>query len=228
MENIAPAMNALMFSPRLFVSRFNTLLNPFYYAKLDPFARKAQLKMTLSMVGTGVTTLALLKQAGVDVGLNPSSPDFGKIKIGNTRIDIWGGYQQYAVLAARMMSGKTTSSVTGKTNSLTSGKYGQSTRMDILSNFGQGKLSPIPAFAVGLLKGSNMAGQKFDVTSGFDKPFTDLEWRKNPIASMFIPMVIQDAIDLAKEDPSLIPASVLGVFGVGLQTYQPQKKKRTY
>jgi hypothetical protein len=225
MEDLAPAMNALMFSPRLFASRFNTLLNPVYYVKLDPFARKAQLKMTASMVGSGLTTLGLLAAAGAKVGTNPNSADFGKIEMGNTKIDIWGGYQQYAVLLARMLTGKTTSSTSGKTTSLTSGAYGKPNRLSILSNFFQGKLSPIPAFAIALLKGNNVMGEKFDLSKGLDKNVTSFEWMKNPVASMFIPMVIQDFADIAKDDPSLIPLSALGVFGVGLQTYSKTNKK---
>ena len=226
MEDLAPALNALMFSPRLFASRFNTLLNPVYYMKLDPFARKAQLKMTASMVGTGMTTLALLGAAGIKVGTNPTSPDFGKIEAGNTRIDIWGGYQQYAVLFARILAGKTTSSVTGKATSLNTGAYGKPSRLSVLGNFFQGKLSPIPSFVTALLRGSNVMGEKFDITKGFDEKLSSFDWMKNPVASMFIPMVIQDFADIAKDDPGLIPASALGVFGVGLQTYSKKNKKR--
>jgi hypothetical protein len=76
-----------------------------------------------------------------------------------------------------------------------------------------------------LLQGSNVMGEKFDVTKGFDKNILSFDWMKNPVVSMFIPMVIQDLADIAKDDPKLIPASALGVFGVGLQTYSPTKKK---
>ena len=36
----------------------------------------------------------LAKLAGAEVGDDPEDSDFGKIIIGNTRIDIWGGIQQ--------------------------------------------------------------------------------------------------------------------------------------
>jgi hypothetical protein len=37
-------------------------------------------------------------------------------------------------------------------------------------------------------------------------------------------MIFQDIADIAKSDPRLLPASVLGVFGVGLNTYQTKIK----
>jgi hypothetical protein len=38
-------------------------------------------------------------------------------------------------------------------------------------------------------------------------------------------MVIQDIIDVAKDDPTLIPPSALaGALGVGVQTYEEKKK----
>jgi len=38
---------------------------------------------------------------------------------------------------------------------------------------------------------------------------------------LFIPMVIQDTYDLAKDDPKLIPVMVpLAGLGMGLQTYK--------
>jgi hypothetical protein len=37
-------------------------------------------------------------------------------------------------------------------------------------------------------------------------------------------MAAQDTIDIAKDDPDLLPLSLLGIFGVGLQTYMPKKK----
>ena len=50
----------------------------------------------------------------------------------------------------------------------------------------------------------------------------DLKIEKEAMDRM-IPMVIQDVVDIYKDDPSLLPLSALGVFGVGLQTYEPKK-----
>ena len=57
-------------------------------------------------------------------------------------------------------------------------------------------------------------------------------WEGKPISvpeevgKRFVPMVVQDIYEIAKDDPDLIPLSVLGVFGFGLQTYEGKKPKR--
>lgn len=40
------------------------------------------------------------------------------------------------------------------------------------------------------------------------------------IANRITPMIFQDMIDIAKDNPNLLPLTVFGFFGVGLQTYK--------
>jgi len=208
LERAATALNTLFFSPRLMASRLN-LLNPVYYAKLTPFVRKESLKSLFTFAGTGLTVLTLAKMGGAEVGTDPRSADFGKIKIGNTRVDIWGGFQQYVRLAAQLYTGKLVSTTTGKVMTLGEG-YKPLTRYDILQRTVEAKEAPIFSFATALLRGQGFGGEK-------------LSWSKE-IGSRFVPMVVQDAYDLYKEDPTLLPLAALGWFGVGMQTYKPEKK----
>lgn len=203
----AVALNSVFFSPRLMASRIN-MLNPVYYTKLDPFVRKEALKSLLGFATAGTTVLSLAKLAGGDIGIDPRSSDFGKIKIGNTRYDPWGGFQQYAVLASRLLSGEMISSVTGKEIKLGEG-YKTATRKDILERFLESKTAPIASFVNGLLKGKNFAGEPFNVPA--------------EIADRFVPMMSQDLYDLYKEyGPQGIAMGLPGVFGVGSQTYGEQ------
>lgn len=203
-ERSAVTLNTFLFSPRLIASRIG-LLNPIYYIKQDPFVRKEALKALFSFVGMGLTVLGLAKMGGLKVGVNPRSADFGKIKIGNTRIDIWGGFQQYFVPAARLITGQVISSTTGKVMTLGKG-YRPLTRYEIILRGIEFKLSPVCSFAKNLLKGQTVA----------DKPVTVSTETKN----LFIPMAIEDVYDIMVDDPNLIPVSLLGIFGVGLQTYK--------
>lgn len=207
-ERSAVGLNTFFFSPRLIASRL-TLLNPVYYIKADPFVRKEALKSLFAFLGTGMTVLGVAKLAGADVGTEPKSADFGKIKIHNTRLDIWGGFQQYIRLAAQLWSGQIVSSTTGKIMTLGEG-YKPLTRLDILNRFVEYKEAPIFSFITGLMKGQDYTGKPINITK--------------EIVKRFVPMILQDMYDIAKEDPELLPLSVLGIFGVGLQTYEQQAK----
>ena len=204
LNKAATVLNGAFFSPRLIASRIN-LLNPVYYVKLDPFVRKQALKSLFTFAGVGATTLGLAKLGGAEVGLDPRSADFGKIKIGNTRFDPWGGFQQYMVLISRLASGQMVSSTTGKEFTLGEG-YKPTTRMDIIQRFFESKSSPVASFALGLLKGKTTMGEEFNLPV--------------EITDRFIPMLMQDAYDLIREKgPAGIMWELPGMFGVGSQTY---------
>ena len=209
LEKSAVALNTVLFSPRLMSSRLS-LLNPKFYIKLDPFVRKEALKSLFAFTGMTTTVLGLAKAAGAKVGMNPLSADWGKITIGDTRIDIMGGFQQYIRTAAQAIMGQTISTTTGKVTKTGEG-YKPISRGQILGRGLEYKLAPTASFAMGLYRGRSIFGGEFDIPK--------------EIANRFIPMVIQDMADLQKEDPELLPLAGLGFFGVGLQTYKQRKKK---
>jgi len=61
----------------------------------------------VKVVSTGMMALFLAHLAGAGVEfLDPEDPDWGKIRIGNLRIDIWAGFLQPARLIARLASGE--------------------------------------------------------------------------------------------------------------------------
>jgi len=211
-ERAGPALNAFFFSPKLMASRLQ-MMNPAYYIKLDKFARVEALKQLVSTAGAGLTILGLAKMAGVEVGTDIRSADFGKIKIGNTRFDIGGGFLQYLRLAGQLWTGKVVSSTTGKVSTLGEG-YKPRTRLDILMSAIQYKEAPIFSFATSLLKGQEAFGGEFNLGS--------------EVGKRFVPMIIQDMVDVYKDDPSILPLSALGIFGVGLQTYSPSSYRKRH
>lgn len=203
LERAGVALNSFFFSPRLMASRLN-LLNPVYYIKQDPFVRKEALKSLFSLAGISMTAMALASMAGAKVERDPRNADFGKIKIGNTRIDILGGFQQYIKIAAQLITGKIVSSTSGKVFTLGEG-YKPITRLDILGRSVEYKTAPVASFAMSLLRGTTAMAEEF-------QPLKEVGRR-------FVPMVAQDVVDIAKDNPDLLPLSALGVFGMGLQTY---------
>lgn len=218
--NLQPAatfLNSFFFSPRLMASRL-TLLNPVYYIKAEPFVRKEALKSLFTVLGVGTSMLGLAKLAGADVGTDPRSADFGKIIIGKTRIDVWGGFQQYIRMFAQLGTGQYVSSVTGKLVTLGEG-YKPLTRFEILQRQIEAKEAPVFSLITTLLKGQNFLGEKVKIT--------------DEIKNRFTPMAIQDIYDIYKNDPEVLSISGLGMFGFGLQTYSgdiptEKEKKDTY
>ena len=209
-EKAAVALNATLFSPRLISSRL-TLLNPAFYIKADPFVRKQALQSLFAFAGAATTVLGLAKLAGAEVETNMRSAAAGKIKIGDTYIDIFGGFQQYIRTAVQFVTGEVKSTTTGKTSKSGEGFFSQD-RLQIAVKPLEYKLAPVASFAVALLRGHGPFGGSIP----------------REAANKFIPMVIQDVIELAKEDPELLPVSILGFFGAGIQSYGPSGKKTIY
>lgn len=203
-QRAAPILNAAFFSPRLMASRVQTL-NPNYYIKLDPFVRKEAIKSLLAMAGTASTIIGLAKLGGADVGTDPRSADFGKIKVGNTRFDLGGGFLQYLVLGSRLLSGKIVSSTTGREVTLGEG-FNAPTRADILGNFLKSKEAPVLSFITQVFTGTDSAGNPINVPA--------------QVVDEFIPMFLQDVYDLTQEHgPMGVAMAIPGMFGVGSQTY---------
>ena len=109
-EKAAPFLNATLFSPRLIASRVQ-LVGKVFSRNTSSFVRKEALKDWAGFLGMGSTVLGLAKLGGAEVGLDPRSSDFGKIKFGDTRYDIWGGFQQYSVLMSRILTGEMVNSL---------------------------------------------------------------------------------------------------------------------
>lgn len=210
LEKGSPMLNAFFFSPRLIASRLNMLV-PIKYITAEPFIRKQYLRTMLSFSAGMTTILGAAHVAGLEVGIDPRSADFGKIKIGNTRIDIMGGFQQYLRIGAQLISGKYVSSTTGKIITLGEG-YKPLSRYEILIKGIESKEAPVFSFLTTLLKGQDFEGNKINISK--------------EVGQRFVGMVIQDLYDIAQDDPRLLPLGILGVFGVGLQTYEQPEAYR--
>lgn len=211
LSKAAPILNAAFFSPRLWSARV-TLLNPLYYYRLEPYVRKEALKTFFKTAGILSSVLGLAVAAGAEVGTELYSPDFGKIKIGNTRVDIFGGFQQYLVKAAQIAKGVTVSSTTGKVRRVGEG-YPELTRKELIYRFLEGKEAPIPSLITALMTGKTWIGEDVNIPK--------------EVADRFTPMVLQDILDLYKEWGAgrMLMLGILAWFGVGLQTYGPRPTK---
>lgn len=231
-EKAAPTLSDTLFSARLWKSRLD-LLNPIYYAKLSPAARKVAMQSSGSFVALTSAVLGAAAAAGADVELDPRSSDFGKIKIGNTRYDIMGGLQQNIVLATRELTGQKKNSITGEVTSFAPGvrigedgkpiswgegepSFGGATRTKVLGDFVTNKETPVLSTLTRIGTGKDIAGNPVN------------PWAE--IGKLFLPLGVADTYSAAKdsagEDPmtggDVVKGAIKaapGFIGAGVQTY---------
>ncbi len=215
LNRITPHLNVLFFSPRLITARFNAL-NPVWYMRQPKEIRKKAIGDFAKFVGVGLTTLGLIKLAkgdDVDIETNPRSSDFGKVRIGNTRFDIWGGFQQWVRVFAQIITGERKNTTTGEIISLTKDEYPFTTRKEVALRFIEGKFAPIPALLNQLISGA--------------KTFEGEKLTPSIVAKeKLIPMYIQDIAEAYQEGGlgRSIGAGAAAFFGVGVQTWREKQK----
>lgn len=209
-ERGAAVWNNVFFSPRLIASRFN-LLNPGWYLKQSAPVRREAVKSFAEFIGVGSTVLALAAAAGADVELDPRSTDFGKIRVGNTRWDIWGGFQQWVRVFSQISSGER-KTAKGDVVELDKEKYPFESRLDVGARFFRGKLAPIPSLILELLDGQKLFGDEITL--------------KGEALDNAIPLYLQDIKDAIKQigPEALLTVGIPGFFGVGVQSYLEKNK----
>lgn len=196
------------FAPRFAVSRIETPYLIFRHWK-EPRVRKQLAKVYARTAILGGSLLAMAKLAGFDVGLSFRDPDFGKIIIGKTRIDIWGGVQQPVRLVARIgLAGLDRVGVTGK-DMADSEK--QLDPVELVGRFAAFKLAPWITIGRELLTEKSAVGE----------PRTPSE---TGIRSV-VPLVYEDILDAYRLEGKERAAVVGGLvtLGVGVSTYEDSK-----
>ncbi len=208
LELAAPVLNGLFFSPRYIMSRFN-LLNPVTYAKMPAPVRKMALKSVLSYVGFTVLFIGLLDAAfdDLDIEWDPRSTDFGKLRIGKTRIDPWAGFQQVVRLLAQLATGQKKNTKTGAITNLDGRKFPFETRADVALRFGRSKLSPTASTVANVLSGKTIVGEEVTVGGELLKNVT--------------PLYMQDLKEIYDEEgpTGVVLSAIPAFFGFGVQSY---------
>lgn len=205
--NVVPVLNTLLYSTRLQTSR---LALPTKLFSSSVAVRKEAASMLATYLGFGTTVVSLAVLGGAKTSLDPRHPDYGKIRIGNTAIDVWGGYIQWARLVARVATGQKTTMA---------GNVRPQAWTDTTLQFLQSKASPLAGLMVDLFKGETYSG---------DEMSTDPTAIGKQVYSRLTPLAVQDIIDAMVADGVVkgLPAA-LSVVGVGVVTYNdPITKQR--
>ena len=215
----APFLNTLFFSPRLLVSRPQVLgsANPFGPSKL---ARQQAQGDLVAFVGTGLSILGIAHLAGAEVEGDPRSSDFGKIKLGNTTIDFWGGFQSLARYGAQFVTGQS-KTITGRNR----GNINDIPRLSLEEfqdpvwlRFTRSKLSPGPGF----IADETVFGQENflgDPTFGHED--FGREDILPEIGERGAPLFFQDLLDALRDDRAKgIFKALPAFFGAGVTTFE--------
>jgi hypothetical protein len=199
LENAGVWLNAAFFSPKWIVSRVQV---PLDLITSTPAVRKVIARNLIAFWTTGMSALGLAALAGAEVENDPRSADFGKIKIGNTRIDFWGGYLPYIRLVTQLTLAERKITATGATIPVD--------RQDILNTFLRSKLAPIPGLAWDLGQGKTFIGEELTAENA-----------PTLIYEKLTPMFIQDLTDAINDiGVAGVGYGVLSGLGVGAQTYE--------
>lgn len=205
-EKWSPALNTLLFSVRFQSAR---LMTPVQILTATPAVRKLVIRDIVSSVAalSAIVSLAAL-HPDVSVETDRRSSDFGSIKVGNTRIDVFGGFKQWAVFIARL---------TGEMKASGSGKMYPTDYPSLFERLVRSKESPAFGFIHDLVKGETMMGEEV-VGEGAEPGKQAME--------RLVPMAIQDVIDAVRDSGwthGFLAAP--SFFGVGLNTYNSPTTK---
>jgi hypothetical protein len=232
-ENAAVGLNTVFFAPRLVASRFNLLLGqPMVSAAIRARSPRA-VKMIAGeyakfMIGIGVV-YSLAKLMGAEIEEDPRSSDFGKIRIGNTRIDPMTGLAQTITLLSRLVSGTTISAnketlplrenYRMPTPGYTKVPYGRNDVDSVGMRFMRTKFSPVFGAAWTSIAGKDVIGRVVGKDISAAKVW----------ANVVIPMSGRDIYEAIKEQgfPAGVAMSLVGLFGAGLSTYSKKDDKPT-
>jgi hypothetical protein len=214
LEGAAPLFNTLFFSPRLFKSRIDAIRYAAGFGSVHPIARREVQRGLASLIGSVTLVLAAAKAIGGEVESDPRSADFGKIKLGNTRIDLLGGFIQPAHLAAEEATQSTKSSTTGVITHFGQPGPAKQTGLDAFIHFIESKAAPGPGLAISALQ--------------HQLPSGDALTPKNLLKNELLPLSVQDALSVGQDTRS-IPAGIgafgLSGVGVGVQNYKAKPAK---
>jgi hypothetical protein len=228
LETSANTLAEVFFSPRYLASRVHLMLGtPIWTAPTWRVKRlimqeyfKAGLGLAIFSSSIMLALAARAAASGDDddwpsIGLDPTATSFGKIRIGDSRLDLLSGMSQALVLPWRVLGGTVTSS-SGKQQDIRGDDvpYGGVSGRELTSRFLWYKASPIISQTWNFLDGKNMVGEKWTIGSAAIDATIPLLWRD--VKEVFGE---QDA-DVA------VFLTVLATFGAGLQTYEDYKPKR--
>ena len=228
LARISPIMNMALFAPKFTYSRFaapgafikrtvdlvrkdpSTLANP---AKLQELYNgdvvlKEMAHNFRNFMGLGLGALGVAKLAGLDIEYDPRSTNFGRVKIGNTKFDMWAGYQPLVRYMAQIITGERKTGI---------GQIAEAGRLDTATRLFRSKESPVLGLLHDIYSGQTFVGD--EVSGGADIT--------RQVANALTPLFVSDVIQgLSEEGVMGGVYTAPAFFGVGVQTYSSLRDRQ--
>jgi hypothetical protein len=230
MEKHAEAAALVFLAPRYVVSRFQQAITEPAKAALgvgghDAKTRAFFLKEYGKSFAGWIAITAMLQAAFNFMSddeeqqvpeVDTRSSTFGKVRVGNTLLDMSGGVSQTSVLLSRVWTGEY-KNLKGEVKPLRGPdvKYGDYNMEDVLDRFARYKFAPWLSFSYDVATGKTGGGFE-DATAG------------NLAKNYLIPIPVNDVIK-STEDlgiPRAIVATAVMEAGSGMQTYDTESKQK--
>jgi hypothetical protein len=217
-ESAAVLLGRGMFAPKHLMSRIELAVGHSMWGGTWRSRRVIASEYARSLIGLGIyyTTLSLLLKQGddeVSIEGDPRSSDFGKIRIGDTRLDPLAGLSQVIVYGARTATGET-KTVRGEVRPIRGSKlpYRADDWWDVTGRFARSKLHPIPATISNLFSGTDLGGEETTIMGEAGK--------------LSAPITYVDIYQALKAHglTTATSLSLLAFLGEGLQTHKPKFK----
>jgi len=207
LRGTGPLWGAMFFAPRLVLSRLQL---PTMLFSSSPKVKREAFRTMAAFLTAGSTLLAMLHLSGAaEVEIDFRSADFGKAKVGETRLDFWTGYIQYSrFLAQGIMAQRKTKA----------GNIQELNRREVADRFMQTKFSPAFGLFNDILKGESYMGEEMAL---------DTKSIGKQARNRFVPLFVQDMWD-AIEQEGVAGGFIAspGLFGVGVITYTDDVQKK--
>lgn len=213
MNTMHRGLTSVFFAPRFTASRAAILRDStmaLLGGNLDPKVHKMYMKNVYGTYAAQMAVVGMLVGTGVaSFQMDPRKQDFGVLKAGNARYDIFGGIKQWAKLFTVIGTDKYMSKSYGWREY--GDGMGAKTKTGEVGKFLQGKLSPPAGFLLEALTGEDYLGRKSNML-------------KNAYGHMF-PMILQTVGEVieAGEADQLAIAVPAASLGIGVNAYAPSK-----
>jgi len=243
------AMSTVFFAPRFAISRFEYILGqPVWQGTARTrLLIASEYARSLMGLGTMIGTIAIAnnftsenEKATFEFDMRSSA--FGKIRIGNTYIDLLGGLGQATVLLNRVFRGENKSNL-GDIEPLRNQytqvcgevKYGKATVPSVTYSFLRSKLSPVVGSVADFLAGENPVGEKTTLSSPmFEGAKQFMTTGENPLSGPrskessvidrnLLPLSFRDIYEIMRDKgsvPQKTAMALLALLGAGAQTYE--------